>query len=324
MNSTELYTVLGPVLDLKVEKVSEEATLQVDHDGDIFLQDGMEEWKLEGVARKSMLHRIKAPNAMVKKLSAPTSSRVMTELYQRMGATSALFKGNVPVSFEPKGRYRSVPIDLVVAELEQALVEPDYHRAMILPNHDVRLEVMGQSEAAVVPGDLVRGGVMVQFSPVGLTNPKVQSFALRLACTNGATSTSVIEDYSLGSNPDAKGPQIAKWIGTTAQSAYQSLPLTTAKWKPLTEVQVSAEDRPLLLGSLMRDSRLRPSETSALWAEATENPPETVYDVFNLMTWLSSHVLEDPERISRVQRVASNFVDEGAHSKFCPTCRRAG
>jgi hypothetical protein len=39
-----------------------------------------------------------------------------------------------------------------------------------------------------VVGEKTEAGVLVRFSPLNILNPGVQAYALRLECTNGATS----------------------------------------------------------------------------------------------------------------------------------------
>ena len=94
-----------------------------------------------------MLKHIGFPKGMVNKLKSGTASTVATELCRRVGETTALMQGEDNlVAFAQKGRYKEVPTLAVVESLEAALgTDVDYHRAYVMPNYDVRIEVVGLS-----------------------------------------------------------------------------------------------------------------------------------------------------------------------------------
>ena len=325
MQSTEVLDVLGSVGDIEVKTVSDDAAIVFSHDGTMTVLDSGSVWGLEKDSRKSLLKHLGVTDGLVKKLSRPTAANVLTELYRRGGEACALVSNGDILSFAPKGRYRQVPITGVVEAIQEALPSGvDFHRVHLFPNFDISLEVTGPDEVPVRQDDLIRAGVKVTFSPIGFTDPVVQTYVLRLACTNGATSTTVIEDYSLGIDSDPSNENVYDWLIETSKQAYEGLPVVAAQWQALSEDRIRPSDRALLIGGLAREAKVRGDAADALWAKATEEPPETAYDVLNLMTWLSSHVVNDPILVARIQRASANFVAENTHSKFCPTCQRAG
>ena len=321
MNLVELLTELSTVTELSMQKLDEMAEVELTGTGELFLKDGGLPWPVTWEARKQLLKLIGVSNGLLVKLDKNTASQVLTELYRRQGGLTGLVSKEELVGFAEQGRYRPVVVEKMLDAVNQSLGEVEYHRALVLPNYDVRLEILGQDEHAVLEGDQVRAGIALQFNPVGLTHPAIQTFALRQVCVNGMTATTVLEQYTLDTGY-GEDPQVYGWARDTAKLAYDGLPEVVSQWQTLAGDSITQEDRALLLTALATRAKLRGKDAAALWARATEEPPQTAYDVLNLMTWVTSHVMSDPSRIIRAQQVSANFVAEELHQKQCPTCQR--
>lgn len=326
MDQMELLRELDPILDLGVVNVAGDSTVEMTPNRELFLNSGGSAYHLQEQARQSFLKRVSIPVGIVNRLSPTTATQVLDELHRGRGlATAVIQEGSgAMLGFAPQGEYQALPVPDVLEGIERALgTDVEYHRAHVLPNWDVRLEVVGATETAVKVGDLVRSGVAVQFSPIGITNPQVQAYALRLACTNGMTATTVLEQFALNQEEDQNPVEVRNWLRDVVAQAYASVPKASEQWAQLAEEPITAAERPLYLGALAREARLQGPGAAALWARATEEPPETAWDVLNLMTWLSSHALSDPQQIVRAQEVSADWVNQVLHRKHCPTCLRA-
>ena len=326
MDKEQLINILSPVADLKVNNISGNARFEFTNEGNLYVRTPTHEYALDKGGRKDLFKYIGFNDKLAKRLSIGLANQAVTELYQRGGETSALVReDNEIVGFAPVGRYRSVPVPAMIDNIETAIGSGvEYNRGMLMPNFDTRIEVVGDKQEQVQQGDYVRGGVAVRFNPLGITNPLIQTFGLRLICTNGLTAHTVLESYELGMDKDITNSELFEWVQDTVSDAYQSIENTAIKWRAMAQDKINPADRPQLIGSLARNARLRGEQATALWAQATEEPPETAWDVANLMTWLSSHVLENDEQVVRVQDTVAMFVDEQHHTRFCPTCKRVG
>ena len=324
MDKGELMSVLEPVVGLSMADVSNEASIVDMASGELMVRANGSEHLVVDRARKRLLSHIKVSGSLVDRLHVNTASNLLTELYQDGDGMSVLVNSDgVMLDFVDQKGYKSVGIPDMLEAVEEVLgSDVEFNRAFVLPNYDVRLEIVGAEEVAVNAGDLIRAGVCIQFSPVGITNPTIQTFGVRLVCTNGMIGTTVFDNYELGLDFTGSNDDMFNWIKSTTDEAYSSIHQTAAQLRVLSEQPVSATDRPQLIASLANQARLRGRDASALWAQATEYPPETAYDVLNLMTWLSSHVLEDPKRVIRAQDASAGFVDQVYHRRFCPTCQR--
>ena len=321
MHATELMTNLHEITGLQVRTVSDQATVALAPAKQVMaLRDGLDEFVVEGDAYLNALKYVGFSKAMANRLSAQTASMVATELIQNKGRSTALIRDGQLLSVVSKGRYKALPVDTVVETVESVLGEVDYHRALVIPPYGARLEIVGQREHEVVKGDIVRAGVVIDFNPIGLTNPMVSTYGLRLVCTNGMTANTVFDTYMMTEDVvDTRA-----WMAQTVSDAYESLDDTVQEWRSMAGFTVSPSDRSLLLGGFIKDARLTGKEQTALLSKATDETPETAFDVLNLLTWLSSHVIQDPTRVRRAQNVAARFIEDEVYHRNCPTCKRAG
>ena len=320
MKRAELEKVLSPVSGVQVREVHPYAEVMYGQDGEVNILEDNEVRELSDLAYQSLRQRLHVSQAMVNRLKPSTAGKVMTELLQASGATSIMHSGDYVQGFAESGRYKNIGVERVLDAVETVFgADVDYERAVVSPTCDVHLEIVGEETLPVVKGDLVRAGTVVKFNPMGMIDPRVQTFAVRLACTNGMTSTDVLETFTLaGADVD----DLDEWMRENIERSYLSVANAVDRWADLAVDAIVPEDRSLVLGSLIKRSRLKRAEEKALWARATEEQPETAYDMLNLMTWLSTHVLTDYHQVGRAQSASDAFVDEALHQKYCMTCNR--
>ena len=324
MDLQTLSAELTEVKDIQIRRLSKETLIQMIPDEKIInvFEDG-QTWQAALAHYDQTMRHLGFSNAMAKRLAATTASQVASELLRQKGEVTALTRYDELLGMAPKGRYKELPVDLVLEVIQQNLGDAgtvDCNRAMILPKYGVRLEMIGDTEHEVVKGDLIRAGVMVEFNPVGLTNPVVQSFGVRLVCTNGMTSNQVLESYSMTADVE----NTREWLRQSVTKAYTGLADAVQRWRMMAGTAVTPTDRTLILGGIARDAKLNAKEQTALFTKAAEEPPETAYDVLNLATWVTSHVMTQPQRVIRAQNAVARFVQEDTAHKYCPTCKRVG
>jgi hypothetical protein len=55
---------------------------------------------------------------------------------------------------------------------------------------------------------------------------------------------------------------------------------------------------------------------------AVAHPPRNMYDMYNLLTYVSTHNARNfSEQVQAMQR-AGDQAEPGHHARYCPTCRR--
>lgn len=255
-----------------------------------------------------------------KQLSPATFSRVATELLERKRHYSLILNEGRVVGFSKPRDYRDMSVERVLATVDRAAKNSEIHQVLVLPNYVISLDLIGAQERAVVPGDLVRAGANVTFSPIGTVLPTVNSFVLRLQCTNGATTTDVLREFHYGGDG---GGSVWPWFNDSVREAYHSLGPIIGRWKRLARERIPAGQRAAVLEALLRKAKITGEIAEAVRAQALEQPIETSYDAMNLITYASSHFLTNPSDVVRARTVADSFAHEERHQRICPVCHHA-
>lgn len=266
--------------------------------------------------------------SLAKRLTPATLASVATEAVAGRtngGEYSLLVRDNMVVDFAPAGQHRNVSAERVVANIERGIADDaEFSRVMTLPKHTVQLETIGAAEAPVRKGDLVRGGTMTQFSPLGITRPVIKAFNVRLICTNGMTTTDVEREFRFlgGRGGAGEGDDIWQWFRRSTRDAYASFGGAVDRYRQMAETQIAPQDRGMMLEALLRDGGIRGEIAEAVRNDAITNPPENEWELVNLLTAATSHLIQDGRAVVKAQVAAAGFADVQEHRRTCPTCRR--
>jgi len=258
------------------------------------------------------------PADVAQRISPQTFGAVATEMLAYKKDYGLVIEDGQVVDFG-KPRQERIDPQRVVSTIEKAIGnDVDFHKLRMLPNHVANLEVVGVEEKPVVRGDLVRAGAAVTFSPIGGIQPSVEAYVLRLICTNGVTSNTVLREFKFG----GEGDSIWQWFRHSVRDAYRAVGPIVDQFQKMGYEAIAPEDRPLLLEGLIKSSRLPAEAAEAVRALALQEPPQNSYQMANLLTYASSHLLEDPVNVRRTQRAAAAYMAETEHRRICPTCHR--
>jgi hypothetical protein len=265
---------------------------------------------------KSLAGFIGMSQSMGKELSPELFGRVTTEILARRGRYSVLMAGGAIIDFAPPHPARNLPPERLVDVIEQVIPNADYHKVTTTDNYTATLEVVGEKREPVTRGDLVRAGALVTFSPVGTIQPLVQSFVMRLVCTNGAVDMQVLRDFHGGGD----GDDVWQFFRKSIHDAYGSLGAIVNRYKEMIKDRIPAEQRALILEGLLRKAKIGGDLADTIRSRAIQQPPRNSYEMLNLITWASSHLLSEPAQVDRIRAIAAEFVSETAHHTYCPMC----
>lgn len=259
-------------------------------------------------------------------VSTKTAAMVANDLLAHKERFAYVIKDGQIIGFTTPRQFNNMNPDKVISTIEGIIEQPDFNRVMIDPaNQTVTLEVIGAQNTAVAKGDLIRAGAMLIFNPLGIHEVQVQSYVLRLACTNGATSNTVLNSFSFGGrgggDNEGKG-DVWKWMRGSLRKAYNSYEKVAERWRVMMEENIPEADRVMVLNALMKEAGMTREQQAMLTSQALTHPPLTSYDMLNLMTWASSHMLESPAQVHRARHAAVTFQSSDSHERFCPVCRR--
>jgi hypothetical protein len=327
MNKAEVLERVGPLVEGEVRNIRESDGARVVAGADVVSLRPRRhtraiEMSPEGV--RNMVSFAGLPLKIARELSHNTFSQLLSELMTNTGKYSIIVKDDRIVNVIPYGAQTMVNPERLLNTIEKIIPVRDYHRLTILDKSPVvSLEIVGQKTQPVVRGDLVRAGVKVDFSPMGIIRPVVQSYAVVLNCTNGATSNVVLNEFRGGhGRGGGEGDDIWQWFRASVKRAYGSFDQVVGQWKKLQSENIPPADRARMLAALLQKANITGQIADAVMAMAVENPPRNAWDMHNLITYASSHLLTVPNQVERTQRAAASFADETTHSKTCPLCHR--
>lgn len=332
MNAQEILTEIQKMAPVSLKDIDHGANTRIFADaGKVTFRPGggghSMELDKEGV--RSLSSFAGFPVNMRDNLSPDTYGRMATELLRKKERYTVLTNNGRATGFVSPKRKVALAPERVLRSIEIAIPTTDapveYHRALIVPhNHTIELDIIGEQQKPVVQGDMVKAGALVRFSPIGTIDPEIQSFVVRLACTNGAESTEYLSHYSGGGgNGNSKDDNPWKWFKKSMRDAYNALDRIIENWRGLKSELVSPEERAAVLARLLQEAKLSQEARSAVHAKAHTEPPQDMYDMMNLITWASTHVLQRPSEIVRARRTAAEFAAASTHARICPSCGRS-
>lgn len=264
-----------------------------------------------------MTNFVGVPQAVSRQLSPDLFGKVVTELLSRKERYNLLLDDDQVRDFGEFHEVQNLPVDRVLTAIEQGIPQCDYHRVSIMGNHSATLEVVGLKQEAVRRGDMVRAGALISFSPINTIQPVVQSYVMRLACTNGMTANTVLAKFTGG---HGEGDNIWQWFRQSARAAGQALGAIVSRYQDMISERVPAAQRASMLEDLLRQAGITGKEAEAVRAQAIQSPPRNTYDMLNLVSWASSHIVRSPERVQRAQNAVAVFTDASQHASVCPLC----
>ena len=272
---------------------------------------------VSGDGVKAMTNFVGLPRTVCQELSPDLFGKVVTELLSRKERYNLLLDDGQVRNFGDYRGIKNLPVDKVLSTIEQGMPQCDYHRVSILGNHSAMLEVIGTKQEAVRRGDLMRAGALVCFSPINTIKPLVQSYVLRMTCTNGQSSKTVLAEFTGG---HGEGDDVWQFFRQSVRAAYQSMGAIVNRYRNMIRERVPADQRAGMLGELLRQAGITGKEAEAVRAQAIQEPPRNTYEMMNLVTWASSHVVKSPEKIQRALNASATFVSETEHASVCPLC----
>ncbi len=321
MNRTEVLERLEPISRTTVRPVEHSPrTMVVVEPCQVLMRPGSggQLIPLADQGVKALTKFVGLPHKVAEELSPDLFGRVATELLSRRERYNLLLDNDEVHDFVPYRGVKNLPVERGLTTIERAVPRCDYHRVSVLPNSVASIEIVGTQQQAVRRGDMVRAGAMVQFSPISTVMPIVQSYVLRLICTNGATNKTVLSQFTGGGG---EGDDIWQWFRQSVAAAYQSLGAVVERYQQMIRERIPADQRAAMLEALLKEARITGKAAEAVRAHALEEPPRNTYEMVNLITWATSHIIEEPRERHRALAASAGFTSEGQHASICPLCQ---
>ena len=318
MNRTEALKALEPISGVASRRIDRGASKVNRVDGEVLLRPGNRGRVMtltdEGVG--SLLGFAGMPAGMMENLTPATFGTAASELIDRRGDYTVITKDNQVVHFTDKPHTNVAP-SRVLTLVERAMGNEVAYKPRILNEDSVALEVIGTRKEAEVAGDLVRAGVLINFSTIGRIMPMVQSFATVMSCLNGATHNTVLEQYTGG-----EGDDVWHWFRQSISKATRAFGRIVKDYQRMVDEGIPPDERAEVLEALLKQAGITGPLADAVRARAIAEPPETAWDVFNMVTYAVQHELEEPKQVARARKKLAQFASSEDHARICPSCHR--
>lgn len=265
--------------------------------------------------RRNLLNFAGIPVTMDSKLSVETREKLANELMARKGPYTVIVNENQITSFaSDRQEHNALNPERVLRTVEKALSTVDYNRVHV-QGATARIELTTDQQVSVARGDLIQAGAVIEFSPIGVELPSVESYVLRLECTNGMTSNDVFQKYGHG-----EGDDVWHFFRKSVRAAVRAVARIAGRYIQMIQDNIPPEQRAMVLEAMIKEARLSTEIAETIRARAIAEPPRNAYDIMNMITYASSHDITDPKQVIRAQRAAANFIDESEHARLCPAC----
>lgn len=183
----------------------------------------------------------------------------------------------------------------------------------------IDLYVVGAKRDHVKKGDWVEAGLHVGFSPIGIANPLAEGYVRRLVCTNGATVHKGVYVFKYGDGDGGEDDGVSstsvwQWFNTAMKEAYKSFPKEIGRLRDMTKQRVNPSQVVAQVTQGLPRNAARLIE-----ARMMDESPRTMYDVYNIITYVASHNIDNPNIVNNMFHRAGQLDSD---HRNCPVCRR--
>ncbi len=336
MNREQVLEQIAPVMDISAREVFHDTNTRFKSEGErnVFYPGAHgHALEINPDGMTSMLNFAGIAPSTAKKLSTQTLERATTELLADRERYNLLIKDGQIVGFTTKVKGHVMPAERVIRVIEQTIPagEVEYNRALVVPkDRSVDLEVVGPRQAEVTKGDVLRGGALITFSPIGVVMPSVEAFVLRLWCTNGATHRETVMNYIAhgggGDSGGNAGGDVWDWLKKSIRKAEKAVEAVAGRWHELTLDRIAPDDRAPMLEALLAEAHLPELVRVSARTYAMSHPPETAYDLHQIITWATSHAMDEATQVREIRAArdtAAEYASAAGHKRLCPVCKHA-
>ncbi len=326
MNKVEVLEKMEPVLNTQVREITHNPRTRVVVTPDMITfrpGGGQRTLEMTETGVQSLANFIGLPWQLAAKLRPGTFGEVSSELLESKRQYSLVVKDQRVTAVVKRGHYHTINPERALKAIEDGVPGIEFHQVHILDDLVVSLDVVGEKREPVQRGDLIQAGANIAFSPMGTVNPSIRSFVLRLTCTNGATDNTILRDFTWGGDGGSgggEGDNIWQWFRRSTRDAYNALDIIVQRYREMMGEDIPQGDRAAMLEALLRQAKITGAAATAIRNLAIENPPTNSYEMMNLITWASTHLLQEPKQIARAREATAGYALEETHARICPVC----
>lgn len=166
-------------------------------------------------------------------------------------------------------------------------------------------------------GDVLQGGVVITFSPIGAIPAEVGSYINRLLCTNGMTSSEQLDRWAAPGGDGAA--DVYEWMPEAISNAFDTLDARFRACQRMADTPINEDAIETVVEDLFSHFRMPATLQASVRRRLANVNVSNLWDVTNAMTWAATHddAIRDPRHRVRLMRYAG---DTAGHTERCSTC----
>ena len=221
------------------------------------------------------------------------------------------------IGFVRRGVRDMVPMADVMDMVESKIGgHTPVHHASFSPDFTRFSVLTAENPNEVRQGDPVRFGITITNTMTPRQNLDIAAYTHRLVCTNGAVSVSNTYRYKSGGDDDHND-----WLETAIDQAIDAANLEFARLEQMSQIILEGHISTYML-TAKKEFKIPTSAEKQVWKAIMDNPPRTLYDLYNIVTDVASNSHDarmNPRFASRLMRSASLMT---THQELCESCMR--
>lgn len=222
----------------------------------------------------------------------------------------------VAMALHPRDEF--ISLGDLIHEVESAIGTDQiagYHKPMFNWG-GTTINVVLNETFEVVTKDPLNLGIRFEHPLNEARSTQVNAYTFRQWCSNGAITVDNIKGWS---RKEGARESFKKWIPSVMIEARKALAEEKIRLTRLTEIKTDS-DTSQILDRVLEDSGIRRAVREEIRSIAIDQPPRTLYDLWNILTRVATHskIFEKhPGMLSTLEYAAGELA---FNSKLCPVC----
>jgi len=312
--------------------VAEGAQFSISGENRVHFQQGDVDLEFDGPALTKMASDVGFPKAYLKKIKEddyPTLvlphlnhwyiSGMMDQMLRFIAVDNVVQSisknAKESVSIMKMDQLQEVATEVIGAEriLGYHKVYPDWKKFQFAIVTDHQFTINTNS-----PQRELFAGIQIRHSPLAERSTTVVAYVFAQWCSNGAITMDKLGSWSFrrgNGDDDFRG-----WFRKTVESSEVAIENERQRLQLMADTRTTPEHVAETIESTMQLARIPSVLQTQIRDAAVNSPPETLYDVYNLITRVGTHSeYLSPATVRRIDGLASSL---SSHADLCPTCHR--
>lgn len=323
ISKDEVLNRISSIVDQTSHKVTDTSTIDVSktQGSDLVITDGSKEFHLNDDISKLAASRFVGINSYAfDKMTVGLQRRVIEAVLQASDPFSIITDDNRVIQLTNS---KASPINVVslLDHIEKSIEGMQFHTASVRRNRIADISIVSPIVKPIkINGkDVIQAGAFISVSPSGSSTPKVRAYTVNQICSNGAVSSAYGQEYNY-----TDGEQVNGWATDSIKESLASVGITAEQYIRLSKIEIDDDSqRKSIIRNMIEKSNLSEDNSKLVWDRAKQTPPNTLWDVFNIITYVVTHQMSGGTSRYNAWRGIGDFAARHSNVKHkCDICNK--